>query len=530
MRLGVDFGTTRIVVAAVDRGNYPVVTFDSPDGESWDGFPSLIASRRDEALFGFEAWQAQSLPGTTVVRSIKRFLQQAGPDTQVDIGGREFRMLDLLSGLTAAFRRALTEASSAGVKPGEKIEILLSVPANANGNQRFLTVEAFRLAGFEVLGLLNEPSAASIEYGHAARAKGASTRDTVVVYDLGGGTFDASLVEMDSQSHEVIASEGIPALGGDDFDEILAELALDAAGVAHADRDRLSQAEMFRLYEECRLKKESIRPATRRVTIELDTVREGWTEAAVPVSDFYARCQTLIDETLNATQDLVAGLEGDFEGVYVVGGASELPLVTRALKERFGRRVKRTAYPRSATAIGLAIQADSRAGYVLREKFTRNFGVWREAEGGRTMVFDPLFLKGTPLPGSGEPPLRVSRSYYPAHNIGHFRYLECSHTSSGRPSGDEMLWDEIYFPFDESLRELAALESRPVHRLEGNAHQECREDYACDSSGSVTVTISNVSAGYERDYRLGRWSVKQPPIIPAKKKRTAKAAAASKKS
>lgn len=529
MRLGVDFGTTRIVVAVVDRGNYPVVTFDSPDGEAWDGFPSLIASRAGVALYGFDAWQAQSSAETTVVRSIKRFLQQAGPDSQVDIGGHVYGMLDLLSGLTMAFRRALAEALR--IKPDERLEIMLGVPANANGNQRFLTVEAFRRAGFEVLGLLNEPSAASIEYGHAARTKTAAGRDTMVVYDLGGGTFDASLVEMDAQRHEVIASEGIPALGGDDFDEFLGELALDASGIPPAESNSLSQSELFRLHEECRLKKESIRPATRRVTIDLDSVREGWAAVAVPVADFYARCQPMLDETLHAIEDLLAGQEGALEGIYVVGGASELPLVTRALKEKFGRRVKRTAYPRSATAIGLAIQADSQAGYVLREKFTRNFGVWREAEGGRTMVFDPLFLKGTPLPGPGEPPLRVSRRYYPAHNIGHFRYLECSHTSEkGRPAGDEMLWDEIYFPFDESLREMAALETRPVHRLDSAAHQECREEYLCDSSGSVTVTISNVTAGYERDYRLGRWSVKQAPITPAKKKRAAKTAAASRKS
>ena len=104
------------------------------------------------------------------------------------------------------------------------------------------------------------------------------------------------------------------------------------------------------------------------------------------------------------------------------------------LREVFGRRVRRSAYTRSATAIGLAIQADAQAGYVLRDKFTRHFGVWREADEGRTVIFDPLFSKGTPLPAPGEPPLVQSRQYTPAHNIGHFRYLECSHlTEEGRP-------------------------------------------------------------------------------------------------
>jgi molecular chaperone DnaK (HSP70) len=449
----------------------------------------------------------------------------------VDIGGHTFRMLDLLTGLTSAFRRALVEASSLNLKEGEPVEIMLGVPANANGNQRFLTVEAFRRAGFEVLGLLNEPSAASIEYGHAARAKAASTRDAIVVYDLGGGTFDASLVEMDEQRHEVLASEGIPTLGGDDFDEALAELALEAAGIPHEERDSMTQAEAFRLHEECRQKKESVHPSTRRVTLDLDGVRDGWPVAQVPVASFYERCQPMIEETVHAVEDLLRRRGEPVEAIYVAGGASELPLVARALKERFGRRVKRSAYPRSATAIGLAIQADAQAGYVLREKFTRNFGVWREAEGGRTMVFDPLFLKGTPLPGAGEPPLRVSRSYYPAHDIGHFRYLECSHTDeAGRPAGDEMVWDEILFPFAEGLREAADLSGQTVHRLASEAHHEIREEYLCDASGSVAVRISNVTAGYSRDYRLGRWSVKQAPIVPAKKKRAAKSASAPRKS
>ena len=93
------------------------------------------------------------------------------------------------------------------------------------------------------------------------------------------------------------------------------------------------------------------------------------------------------------------------DSVYVTGGGSELPLVLRMLKEVFGRRVHRSAYTRSATAIGLAIQADVQAGYVLRERFTRHFGVWREAEGGRDVVFDSLFPKGTVSARSGEPPL-----------------------------------------------------------------------------------------------------------------------------
>ncbi len=105
---------------------------------------------------------------------------------------------------------------------------MLGVPANSHSNQRFLTVEPFQRAGFSVLGLLNEPSAASIEYGHRNRTAQAS--EHVLVYDLGGGTFDASLVDIEDRTHTVIASEGVPYLGGDDFDIVLGDLALAEAG------------------------------------------------------------------------------------------------------------------------------------------------------------------------------------------------------------------------------------------------------------------------------------------------------------
>src|SRR5262249_34644045 len=266
----------------------------------------------------------------------------------------------------------------------------------------FLTAEAFRRAGFDIQGLLNEPSAASVEFGHSLRT-GVKGQEVIAVYDLGGGTFDVSLVEVADQRHEVLANEGIPALGGDDFDELLAELALDAAGITAEARDSLTQGEMFRLQEEAREKKEALAPTSRRLQVDLDRARQGWPVAVVPVTDFYVRSQPLIDETIHAVEDLLAGQQDRVSAIYVTGGGSDLPMVARALKERFGRKVKRSQYARSATAIGLAIRADAQAGYQLREKFTRNFGVWREADSGRTMIFDPLFLKGTPLPAPGDP-------------------------------------------------------------------------------------------------------------------------------
>ncbi len=502
MKLGIDFGTTRIIVAAADRGNYPLVSFDN-SGDSFEWFPVIVAIKGETLRFGWDAWNAQTEPGWTIIRSLKRFLEDAGPETRIEVSAVSFRLADLMQQLIAALRDALV--ARFGSK--QPLEAMLGVPANANSNQRFLTVEAFRLAGFSVLGVLNEPSAASIEFGHRQRVAG-----RILVYDLGGGTFDVSLVELGMGEHAVLASEGISTLGGDDFDHILAELAVGGQTI-----DALTDAELFRLQDECRRQKEALHPNSRKIVVDLDAVREGLGQVTVSVADYYDRCRPLVDETLAPTSRLAEG--SDLEALYVTGGGSELPLVSRALREEFGRKVKRSEYTRSATAIGLAIQADATSGYSLREMFTRNFGVWRESDAGRRMVFDPIFPRATRLPGAGEPPLSVRRTYSPVHNVGDFRYLEASQVGEdGQPSGDLTVWDEILFPFDPELSD-AALDRQAVNHSPRASIQKIEEHYACDAAGVVTVTIRNLTAHYGREYKLGRWSGKSAVVkAPARKR------------
>ncbi len=469
-------------------------------------FPPLIAARGDERRFGWAAWAVQGERDWTVLRSLKRMLKDAGPTTTIELAGHEIPVVELAGELLSAFRRHLRQASTLAPDRSEALEVMIGVPANANSNQRFVTAEAFRAAGFQVLGMLNEPSAASVEFGHRERANRDGEGRRLLVYDLGGGTFDASLVELEEDAHVVVGSAGLADAGGDDFDEILASLALETAGRA-AERESLSDAEYFRLLEECRERKEALNPNTRRIVVDLDRAREGWGEVSIAGASFYERCRPIVERTAALVEELLAANAGrPIETLYVTGGGSELPAVARVLKESFGRAVRRSAYMRSATAIGLAIAADANSNYVLRDRFSRAFGVWRETDHGRAVAFDVLFARGLELPRRGAPALSISRRYRPAHNIGHFRYVEAARIGEdGQPTGDLTAWDDIYFPFDPSLRGPSDLSLVDVQRG-GETPSEIEEEYTCDASGIVKVAIRNHTAGYSREYTLGRWS------------------------
>src|SRR5581483_1946788 len=220
MRFGIDFGTTHTVVATIDRGNYPVVSF-----EHADVIPSIVSADPDGELhFG------RAKPGWTVLRSFKRLLDEGHPDTEVRIGKRVLPLSELLTRFLSHVRDQILHHSNAGLRKKDKIEAAVSVPANASTAQRLITMDAYRRAGFDVKAVLNEPSAAGFEYAHRYRDTLTSKREYVLVYDLGGGTFDASLIHMEGRTNEVITSAGISRLGGDDFDEVIAELILAKRG------------------------------------------------------------------------------------------------------------------------------------------------------------------------------------------------------------------------------------------------------------------------------------------------------------
>src|SRR5246127_1173752 len=336
MRVGIDFGTTHTVVAVVDRGNYPVVSFDGVD--TW---PSVIAANAAGDLrYGADAAAVRHDPGWSVLRSFKRLLTDAGPQTEVSLAGRNHRLADLLTGFLAQLKSDLQRRSNAGLAPGEAIEAAISVPANASSAQRLVTLDAFVGAGSHVVALLNEPSVASLEYAHRYRSTITGKREYVLVYDLGGGTFDASLLKMTGHAHEVVISEGIQRLGGDDFDEAILELVLSRSNL-----QRMDSATRELLREECVARKEAIGPQTRRFLADLSAMDRPPFSCAV--DDVYSACAPLVDKTTEVLDRVLHDVTwSEVAGIYVVGGAGAFPLISRMLRMTFGdKRGKRSPHP-----------------------------------------------------------------------------------------------------------------------------------------------------------------------------------------
>jgi molecular chaperone DnaK (HSP70) len=525
VRLGIDFGTTRTVVAACDRGNYPVVSFNTPRGEAQEFFPSLIAEKKGELRFGFDAQEKRGDPGWTLCPSFKRWLSapDATPGYRVQVGSVELPLLDVMARYLEELRHALLTTSNLPLANSRApLEATVATPANAFSTQRLVTLEAFRSAGFNVVSMLNEPSAAGVEYAHRYRNTLNSRREKVLVYDLGGGTFDVSLVDMQGRAHDVVTSRGLNRLGGDDFDDVLVQLALAQAKLRQSD---LSAASLLELGQHCRDLKEAINPNTRKIHVEVgrsltaaDRAALGVAEsliAVVAVDAFDAACAPLLDRTLQLVRHTLGGAltNGDADGandegpareiagVYVVGGASALPAVARGLRTAYGRRVRRSPYPSGAIAIGLAIAADEAADYELKDRFHHNLGVFREVQGGSQIGFDRIIGPETEVPSPGGKPVELSRRYRATHNVGHFRFIECGWLDdSGHPSGDIKPFADVMFPFDPKLRG-KDLSLVPIARtpIEG---PEIEERYSISEYGAVELTILDKSSGYEENYRI----------------------------
>jgi len=505
MRLGIDFGTTRTVVAGQEGGNYPLYSF-SWKGEMKEYIPSIVAAKQGKLYFGWEALEILPEPDVFPLRSVKRLTAYIRPEDPLDVGPDiSVTLLDVVTLFLGHVKNTILKHGNIPLRRKEALEVVIATPANANSNQRYITLEAFKRAGFSVVAAMNEPSAAAVEFLHRyLRNIGPrSPKRYVAVYDLGGGTFDTSVVGIQEQRHDVVAHEGIARLGGDDFDEIILDLVLEEAGVP---RHTLSPSVFTRLLEECRERKEGLKANTRKMVVDLGAVIKGKRPVVLETSLVYDRCKPLIQSSLESLGRLLHRLleapedNRSLAAVYLVGGSVAFPPVSRSLREIYPNKVKTSPFPHAATAIGLAVAGDPDARIQVEERVSRYFGLWRER--GKDKFFDPIFLKDRQVsPDTGS--LRVSRVYRPVHNIGLLRYMECSALGEGgEPEGDISLWKDVYFPYDPGLEKLKDLRKVAVRTDPELFSQEVTETYEYNEQGMILVQIENRTSGYRRSFNL----------------------------
>lgn len=509
MRLGIDFGTTRTVVSACVKGRYPVALFDTPKGYV-DYLPGIAFAHDGILDYGWESSSGE-VSGKTL-RSIKRVVGRLAPDDPVPGLHEQRAALELVTDYLRYVRKMLVERSNLLLDAEEPLETMVAVPANASTGQRYLTVEAFNRAGFQVVGMLNEPTAAAIEFAHEnlGVVGRRSPKRYVVVYDLGGGTFDTSAVSLIDRRFELLKSEGISSLGGDDFDEIILECALEKARAEGREiaPEQLDASNRSLLLEVCREGKEGLGSASRRLLIDVAQVFPEREPIVLDVNEVYDRCQPLIERTLEMLDRVFASLSNydidvnnprELGAIYLVGGATAFPPVARALRRLHKRKIQLAPQPHAATAVGLAIAADPESGIFVRESVTRNFGVWREGENGRAKIFDPILLKDTRA--TEDAPIVIERRYWPVHPVGCMRFIECTELDAeGQPAGDLTPWANLYFPYDPALANVEDLSQLPVERREGSGSGEVAERYIYSADGSLTIEIANRTHGYERKF------------------------------
>jgi len=511
MRLGIDFGTTRTAVAAVNNGRYPVVSFEV-DGAFSECLPGFASVGPTGVSYGTEAAKV----GNLTLRSIKARITGAMPDeilNEASSGSNSISALDITTEYLSYVRKMLVEHSNLSLKQDEPIEAMVAVPAHASTRQRYLTMEAFNKAGFVVLGLVNEPTAGAVEFArHALSALSArSPKRYVIVYDLGGGTFDTAAVSLKDRRFELIGAEGVSNLGGNQFDEIIAQHVCESLGLTMA---QLDDAATTRLLENCRLAKEALGANSRKILVE-GLAEWGQAEVLVDAHLVYDDAAPLIEETVQAMERLFDGLREhgidpdnarEMGAIYLVGGSVQFPAVQRRLRAQFGRKIQLAPQPHATTAIGLAIAADPEAGIFVREAPTRHFGVWREGEGGREKVFDPIIEKRHGR--SIQEPIFIQRVYRPTHAVGLLRFVECTAIDEQRgPGGEVTPWQQILFPYDPALNGSIDLEAHVGRRSDHLGSQEIVETYEYMDTGVIQVQIENRTSGYQRKYVLG-----SPPI------------------
>ena len=388
--IGIDLGTTNSVVAVMEGGKPTVIA----NAEGSRTTPSIVGfSKNGERLVGQLAKRQAILNPDKTIASIKRHM---GDDYKVNIDGKDYTPQEI----SAMILRKLADDASAYL--GEKVtSAVITVPAYFNDAQRQATKDAGKIAGLDVLRIINEPTAAALAYGLEKEKS-----EKVLVFDLGGGTFDVSILEIGDGVHEVLSTSGDTHLGGDDFDQKIMDWMCDEFKKQEGIDLRNDKQAMQRVKE-----------AAEKAKCELSSVME--TNINLPFitadangpkhldlsltrakfedlcRDLLNRCKTPVE---NALKD--AGItKNDINEVVLVGGSTRIPAVQQLVKEYTGKDPNQSVNPDEVVAVGAAIQAGVLAGevkdIVLLDVTPLTLGI--ETLGG---VMTPLVPRNTTIPVS----------------------------------------------------------------------------------------------------------------------------------
>ena len=364
LAVGIDLGTTNSLVATVRSADTQVL----PDELGRKILPSIVRYLADGTVeVGHTAQAAQSADAANTIASVKRFMGRAAGDLH-DIEnlsyafGQEAGMLRIQ---TVAGEKSPVEVSAEILKVlkdraestlgGDLVGAVITVPAYFDDAQRQATKDAARLAGLNVLRLLNEPTAAALAYGLDEGAEG-----LYVIYDLGGGTFDVSVLRLTKGVFEVLATGGDSALGGDDFDHRIVDWVKEEAALA-AD---LSPEDKRSLLVAARSAKEAL---TQAESTDIDLTLSGGIVIHVTLTrdTFKALTAALVEKTINTLRFVMkdAKLEqSEIQGLVLVGGSTRMPVVREAVKDYLGFDPLDNINPDEVVAVGAAKQANLLAG------------------------------------------------------------------------------------------------------------------------------------------------------------------------
>ena len=344
--IGIDLGTTNSCVAVLEAGEAKVI----PNPEGNRTTPSIVCKKNGETIVGDAAKrQAETNPNT--IRSIKRLM---GTNEKVEMEGKKYTPEEI----SAMILTNLKETAEKYL--GEKVtKAVITVPAYFNDAQRQATKNAGKIAGLEVERIINEPTAASLAYGFDKQDK----MQTILVYDLGGGTFDVSVLELGDGVYEVKSTAGNNRLGGDDFDERIINYLVETFRKENGIDLSTDKMAMQRLKEAAeKAKKDLSGVTTTQISCPFITQGENGPlhlDVTLTRAKFESLISDLVESTLKPVQDALKEAKltkNDIDHVILVGGSTRIPMVQELVKKELGKEPNRSVNPDEVVAMGAAIQ------------------------------------------------------------------------------------------------------------------------------------------------------------------------------